>query len=231
MVARDKQGGVSAGGRNPLWTQLSPNCGGYSETTFDGCLMQKFILIASLILPTVSAAQTAGPHGPVIAQPGDAALIKNCDGLFNGAKTYALARNWVDAWNSTSVDRVMALYSSDFEFRARGILPNNRISSPSGILRGQADNRLRWFDPAAGSVKPAGTFRLIDAYAGVRSIAVHYLNAQSEPVVEVMEFTPDCKIQRSNALYGPIPPGMSNAWEAYPSSPDGIVSAKPAAPR
>lgn len=193
--------------------------------------MKKSIVVALLILPAVSSAQTASPPAPAIAQPGDAALIKNCDGLFNGAKTYALARHWVDAWNSTSVDRVMALYTSDVEFRARGILPNNRISNPSGILRGQADNRLRWFDPATGPVKAAGTFRLVDAYAGVRSIAVHYLNAQSEPVVEVMEFAPDCKIQRSNALYGPPPPGMPNTWEAYPSSPDGIVSAKPTAPR
>jgi len=182
-------------------------------------------------LPNVASAQTTSAQGPVTAQPADAALIKNCDGLFNLAKTYALARNWIDAWNSTSISRVMALYTPDFEFRARGILPNNRKSDPSGTLHGQADNRLRWFDPAAGDTKAAGTFRLLDAYAGVRSIAVHYLNAQSEQTVEVMEFTPACKIERSNALYGPMPPGIPNTWEAYPSSPDGIVIAKPSAPR
>lgn len=174
-------------------------------------------------------AQAQAPAAPVSARPGDAALLRNCNGLFNLAKTYALARNWIDAWNSTSVDRVMALYTPNFEFRARGILPSNRKSDPSGVLHGQADNRLRWFDPAANGVKGPGTFRLIDAYAGVRSVAVHYLNGASEPVVEVMEYAPDCKIERSNAMYGPLPVGTTSTWEGYPASPQGIVLAKPAA--
>ena len=193
--------------------------------------MKKLVLAALLCLPNAVSAQTPAAQGPVTAQPGDAALMKNCNGLFNLAKTYALARNWVDAWNSTSVDRVMALYTPDFEFRARGILPSDRKSDPSGVLHGQADNRLRWFDPATGNVKAAGAFRLVDAYAGVRSIAVHYLNGSSEGVVEVMEFAPNCKIERSNALYGTTPAGIPNTWQAYPSTPDGISIVKPAAVR
>jgi hypothetical protein len=193
--------------------------------------MKKIVLAVLLCLPTAVSAQTPVAQGPVTAQPGDAALIQHCDGLFNLAKTYALARNWIDAWNSTSVDRVVALYTPDLEFRARGILSSNRKSDPSGILHGQSDNRLRWFDPATGATKGPGSFRLLDAYAGVSSIAVHYLNAQSEPVVEVMEYAPNCKIERSNAMYGPEPVGIPNSWEAHPSSPDGIVALKPTAPR
>ena len=190
----------------------------------------KRLVVALLLSSTVGNAFAQSPL-PSVSQKGDAALITNCDGLFNLPKTYALARNWIDAWNSTSVNRVMGLYTTDFEFRARGILPNNRKSSPNGILRGQADNRLRWFDPTAGDAKASSNFRLIDAFAGVRSIAVHYLNNSSEPVVEVMEFAPDCKIERSNALYGPMAIGVPSTWDAYPTSTDGIVSAKPTAPR
>jgi hypothetical protein len=191
--------------------------------------VKKFVIALILCGSAGNAfAQAGSPSG---AQKADAALITNCDGLFSLPKTYALARNWIDAWNSTSVSRVMALYTSDLEFRARGILPNNRKSSAAGVLKGQADNRLRWFDPAAGDVKTPSNFRLVDAFAGVRSIAVHYLNNTSEPVVEVMEFTPDCKIERSNALYGPMPIGVPSAWDSYPTSADGIVSAKPTAPR
>src|SRR3954462_14162911 len=139
-------------------------------------------LVVALILCGSVGNAVAQAGGPSVAQKADAALITNCDGLFSLPKTYALARNWIDAWNSTSVSRVMALYASDFEFRARGILPNNRKSSATGVLKGQADNRLRWFDPASGDAKASSNFRLIDAFAGVRSIAVHYLNNSNEPV-------------------------------------------------
>ena len=188
----------------------------------------KAVLAALFCLPMAAQAQTPPAKGPVIAQPGDEIYTQNCKGLFNLAKTNALARKWVDAWNSTSVSQVMALYAPDVEFRARGILTSSRKSDPDGTLRGQADNRLRWFDPAGGDAKTSAGFRLIDAFAGVGSIAVHYLNGASEPVVEVMEFTPDCKIQRSMALYGEGPAGMPNSWEARPHSPDGIVQAAPA---
>jgi hypothetical protein len=167
------------------------------------------------------------PAAPMSALPGDAALLAQpCTGLFSLQKTYAHARKWIDSWNSHSVDTVMALYTPDFEFRARGILNGARIGNPRGVLRGQADNRLRWFDPAAKGVKGTSNFRLIGAYSGVRSIAVHYLNARSEPVVEVSEYAADCKIERSNALYGPLPVGDALVTAAFlgtplPSSPAG----------
>jgi hypothetical protein len=144
---------------------------------------------------------------PELALPGDAALMQRCEGLFSLQKTYALARHWIDAWNSNSTDRVMALYAPDFEFRAVGILNNARISNPSGILRGQADNRLRWF----GDAKEKGSqqFRLVDAYAGVASIAIHYVNRANVLVVETEEYGPDCKVVRSNALYGIGPPAAA----------------------
>src|SRR3954469_17155744 len=106
--------------------------------------MRALVIVALLCAPALAAAQPNPAQTPATARPSDAALLRNCDGLFSLPKTYALARNWVDAWNSTSVDRVMGLYAPGFEFRARGILPSNRKSSPDGVLRGQADNRLRW---------------------------------------------------------------------------------------
>jgi hypothetical protein len=167
--------------------------------------MRKRFLVASLVWGCSPALAQA--PAPVSALPGDAVLIRHCEGLLSLEQTYALARHWIDSWNSTSTDTVMALYTLDFEFRARGIVTSTRIGNPGGVLHGQADNRLRWFDPAAKGVKGPGNFRLVDAFAGVRSIAVHYLNGRSEPVVEVMEYAPDCRIERSNAMYGPLPLG------------------------
>lgn len=171
--------------------------------------MKRYALaLALLCTPQLAAAQNPPP--PLSALPGDAALLAQpCTGLFSLDKTYAHARKWIDSWNSNSVDTVMALYTPDFEFRARGIISNARISNPGGVLRGQANNRLRWFNPAANGVKNTSNFRLIGAYAGVRSIAVHYLNLRSELVVEVSEYAPDCKIERSMALYGMLPVGAA----------------------
>lgn len=176
--------------------------------------MKKTIALLWIVACVPAGAQA--PAAPVSAMPGDAALIQHCEGLLSLEQSYALARHWVDGWNSTSADTVMALYTPDFEFRARGIIASNRISNPSGVLRGQADNRLRWFDPAAKGVKGAGAFRLVAAYAGVRSIAVQYLTGRSEPVVEVMEYAPECKIERSNAMYGPLPMGAAPNPVAVP---------------
>ena len=167
--------------------------------------MQRFLLPVLLCLTGPALAQAPlRPAPPELAQPGDAALMQRCEGLFSLPKTYALARHWIDAWNSNSTDRVMALYAPDFEFRAVGILNNARISNPTGILHGQADNRLRWF--GAAKEKGSQQFRLIDAYAGVASIAIHYVNRANVLVVETEEYGPDCKVVRSNALYGIGPP-------------------------
>jgi hypothetical protein len=171
--------------------------------------MKRFLPVLLLwCVPQFVAAQTPAPSQvlrpspPEMALPGDAALMQTCTGLFSMEKTYALARKWIDAWNSQSTDRVMALYTPDFEFRAQGILTNANISNPSGVLHGQADNRLRWFGKAGSKEKSSQQFRLVGAYSGVRSIAVHYVNRMGRLVVEVSEYAPDCKIERSNALYG-----------------------------
>jgi hypothetical protein len=165
-------------------------------------ILSAFLMCASTPALAQAPAAALRPSPPEIALPGDAALMRSCDGLLSMEKTYALARHWIDAWNSQSRARIMAMYTPDFEFRARGILNNAAISDPSGVLRGQADNRLRWFGRGATDEKGSQQFRLLGAYAGVRSTAIHYVNRNNELVVEVEEYAPDCKIERSNALYG-----------------------------
>jgi hypothetical protein len=168
----------------------------------------KIIVLAGLFfMSTAAIAQEA--HVPPVTQAGDASLTQKCEGNLSMEQSYALARKWIDAWNSTSVDRVMALYTPDMEFRGVGILTRKNKSDPSGVLHGQADNRMRWF--GTSPTKSEGYFRLIDVFAGVRSIAVHYTTLRSQPVTEVMEYTPDCKIERSNAFYGPFPAGFAPA--------------------
>ena len=149
--------------------------------------MKALVLIALFLLPTGAWAQTAPITG-------------KCEGRLSQPLAQKLAEHWIAAWNSHKADTIMALYTEDFEMRSHYTLTNPRISDPSGVLRGQAKNRLRWFGDGDGN--QTRWFDLIGVFTGVRSIAIHYKSGTTE-VIEVEEFAPDCKIERSNALYGP----------------------------
>lgn len=148
--------------------------------------MRVFVLIALCLLPAAAWAQTAP-------------LPAKCEGRLDQSQARKLAEHWIAAWNSHTADTIMALYTEDFEMRSHYTLTNPRISDPSGVLRGQAKNRLRWFGDGDGN--QTRWFDLIGVFAGVRSIAIHYRTGNTE-VIEVEEFAPDCRIERSNALYG-----------------------------
>jgi hypothetical protein len=156
--------------------------------------------------------------GPAFGQaPAGDALIQHCDGLLTQEQSERLAQRWVAAWNSGNPDRVMSEYTENLEFRAQGILANPRISNPSGVLHGQADNRLRWFNPAQPG--PGTSFRIVEVFAGVRSFSIFYINGRNVHVNEVMEVAPDCRIERSNALYAPVPPAYAQPLAAAPAAP------------
>jgi hypothetical protein len=151
--------------------------------------MRFLVVIALLLIPASAWAQTSAPP-----------IAEKCEGRLSQALAQELAEHWIAAWNSHKADTIMALYTEDFEMRSHYTLNNPRISDPSGVLKGQAKNRLRWFGDGDGN--QTRWFDLIGVFAGVRSIAIHYKTATAE-VIEVEEFAPDCKIERSNALYGP----------------------------
>lgn len=151
--------------------------------------MRHLFFITLLLISTGASAQI--PAAPI---------AEKCEGRLSQELARKLAEHWIAAWNSHKADTIMALYTGDFEMRSHYILKNERISDPSGTLRGQAKNRLRWFGDGDGN--QTRWFDLIGVFAGVRSIAILYKTGNTE-VVEVEEFTSDCKIERSNALYGP----------------------------
>src|SRR3954467_5786754 len=92
-----------------------------------------------------------------------------------------LAQAWVDAWNSGDLERVFSLYADDFEMRSPLIA--ERGFSPTGVLRGKAAIRPYWGAGISGA-RPPLQFELIDAYAGVSTIAIHYRSGGRKYVVE-----------------------------------------------
>src|SRR5262247_937894 len=90
------------------------------------------------------------------------------------------AARWIAAWNSGDLERVFSFYADDFEMRSPLIA--ERGFSPTGILRGKDAIRPYWGGGLA-TAKPLLAFELIDAYAGVGTIAIVYRSVGRRYVV------------------------------------------------
>jgi ketosteroid isomerase-like protein len=111
----------------------------------------------------------------------------------------AFAEEWCAAWNAHDLERILSHYTDDFEMRSPIIV--ERMGEPSGRLRGKAAIRAYW-GPALG-LQPPIRFELIDAYAGVDQIVIHYRSVARKLVTEVLELDAERRVVRGSACYGP----------------------------
>jgi ketosteroid isomerase-like protein len=109
------------------------------------------------------------------------------------------AAEWVQAWNSGDLERIFSHYTDDFEMRSPLII--ERGFSQAGVLRGKATIRPYWGAGIEGA-KPPLVFELVDAYAGVNTVAIHYRSVGRKHVVEVIEFDDARRAIRGSACYG-----------------------------
>jgi ketosteroid isomerase-like protein len=119
--------------------------------------------------------------------------------IIDGAFARAFATEWVAAWNSGDLERILGHYTDDFEMRSPLIV--ERGFSPTGVLRGKAAVRLYW-GPGLATASPPIRFELIDAYAGVNTIAIHYRSVGRKLVIEVIELDAERRAIRGSACYG-----------------------------
>lgn len=110
----------------------------------------------------------------------------------------ALAAEWVAAWNSHDLDRILSHYTDDFEMRSPFIAELG--FSATGALRGKPAIRPYW---AAGLAStPPIRFELLDAYAGTDTVVIHYRSVGRRLVTEILELDADRRIIRGSACYG-----------------------------
>jgi ketosteroid isomerase-like protein len=119
--------------------------------------------------------------------------------VIDAAFARQFATEWVAAWNSGDLERVLALYTDDFEMRSPLIA--ERGFSPSGVLRGKAAMRPYW-GAGLANAKPPLTFELLGAYAGVGTVAIHYRSVGRKYVVEVIELDAERRAIRGSACHG-----------------------------
>lgn len=117
------------------------------------------------------------------------------------AQEYAL--KWIAAWNSHDLDRILSHYADDVEVISplvETVLGPGRVS-----VRGKSMLREYW--RTALAKYPDLHFRLYRAYAGPRSVVLHYQSVQALIGAECLEFDGAglvCRVLAHYAL-GPDP--------------------------
>jgi len=107
----------------------------------------------------------------------------------------ALGKQWIDAWNSHDLERILALYSDDSEMTSDKI-PLLGLD-PTGTLRGK--DRLRVYWRKGLDLLPNLHFTLIDVYVSPDSLVVFYENERGAKICEYLRLNADSKIRQVSA--------------------------------
>ncbi|MGE0284848.1 MAG: nuclear transport factor 2 family protein [Bradyrhizobium sp.] len=106
-----------------------------------------------------------------------------------------LGRQWIDAWNSHDLERILALYSDDAE------MTSDKIPAlgfdPTGTVRGK--ERLRQYWRKGLDLLPNLHFTLIDVYVSPDSLVVFYQNERGGRICEYLRLNADGKIRQGSA--------------------------------
>jgi hypothetical protein len=142
--------------------------------------MKWIVLAALLCIPATAMAETSP---------------EKCKGHLSAAFAQEFATGWIAAWNSHDLNRILELYSDDFEMHSPSIIAV--AGEPSGVLKGKANVAAYWAKALKGA--PDLKFDLINVFAGIQSVSVHYTRHGGREVIEVMEFNAACKVVRGSA--------------------------------
>ena len=107
----------------------------------------------------------------------------------------ALGREWIAAWNSRDLERVLALYAEDCEMTSDKIQALGFDSS--GTLSGKAKIWMYW--GKALTLLPNLQFTLIDLFVSPDSLVVFYQNERGARICEYLRLDAEGKIVQGSA--------------------------------
>jgi ketosteroid isomerase-like protein len=119
------------------------------------------------------------------------------------AEAQEFALQWVEAWNSHDLERILGHYTDDVEVTSP--LVESVLGPGLMTVRGKAELRRYW--GSALERYPELRFTLYRAYAGAGSLVLHYRSVQGLVGAECMELDEAGKVRRVLAHYamGPDP--------------------------
>ena len=107
------------------------------------------------------------------------------------------AKEWIEAWNSHDLNRILEHYSDDFEITS----PMIKISlgRETGALKGKEAIKKYW--EKSFEKVPDLHFELVDVTKSIDSIAIYYKSVFNKMAIEVMFFDENSKINKVIAHY------------------------------
>ncbi len=117
--------------------------------------------------------------------------------MIEHALAHAFAAEWIDAWNSHDLNRILSHYSEEFEFSSPFII--KLMGESSGRLKGKTSIEAYWSKGLA--LLPDLHFELLAVLTGVNSLVIHYRRHDGSNASEYFEFGADGKVVKSSAHY------------------------------
>jgi ketosteroid isomerase-like protein len=108
-----------------------------------------------------------------------------------------LADNWIEAWNSHNLDKILSHYAEDVVLVSP--VAANILKNPSGTVNGK--EALRSYFEKGLEVYPDLKFELIDVMWGISSIILYYVNQKGTKTGEFMEVNSTGKVTKVVANY------------------------------
>ncbi len=108
----------------------------------------------------------------------------------------AFAEEWEAAWNSHSLDRILAHYAPDVVFRSQKAM---RLAG-AGELRGKEALRDYW--SRALSAQPDLSFVVVDVLHGYGMCVITYRNQRDVLAAETLRFGADGMVVEASACHG-----------------------------
>ena len=108
---------------------------------------------------------------------------------------HAFAAEWIAAWNSHELERVLSHYSTDIVFLspvAQTVVGDGRVIGISA---------LRSYWSKALAARPDLKFELLNVLVGHECLTIRYRNHRGQEAAETFEFAADGKVVRSFACY------------------------------
>lgn len=106
------------------------------------------------------------------------------------------AQDWIEAWNSHDLNRILSHYSDDIEMSSPVII--QVMGEPSGKLKGKREVGSYW--AKALTLIPDFRFELLATLVGVNSITLYYKGPRGL-AAEVFHFGLDEKVSSAYAHY------------------------------
>jgi len=94
----------------------------------------------------------------------------------------AFAKEWIEAWNSHDLDRILSHYTDDVEVTSP--LVAERLGRPDGVVKGKDAAREYWLPSM--SLEPPLQFELNDVLVGVGQITLYYRSVGRRGVGETL---------------------------------------------